>query len=84
MDDERNLVYSNKGTYGTAGWMIEEKMNEVFEVTKDLKNTKGTILGELDGNAIVLPEDSFLNRNLAVYGASGTMKSRAYVRNKVF
>jgi len=83
-DSDRNLIYSSKGTYGTAGWMTEDEMHQELEVTKDLKRTRGTILGELDGKVICVPEDTMMNRNVAVYGAAGSMKSRAYVRNMVF
>jgi len=83
-DSERNLIYSNRGTYGTAGWMTDEEMHRELEVTKDLKRTRGTILGELDGKVVCVPEDTMMNRNVAVYGAAGSMKSRAYVRNMVF
>jgi len=84
MDNERNLVYSNKGTYGTAGWMTDSELHKELEVTKDLKNCRGTILGESDGKAVCVPENTMMNRNVAVYGAAGSMKSRAYVRNMVF
>jgi type IV secretion system protein VirD4 len=84
MDNERNLVYSNKGTYGTAGWMTNSELHKELEVTKDLKHCRGTILGELDGKAVCVPENTMMNRNVAVYGTAGSMKSRAYVRNMVF
>ncbi|MCL2047419.1 MAG: type IV secretory system conjugative DNA transfer family protein [Defluviitaleaceae bacterium] len=84
MDNERNLVYSNKGTYGTAGWMSDTEFNKELEATKDLKSCRGTILGELNGKAVCVPENTMMNRNVAVYGAAGSMKSRAYVRNMVF
>ncbi len=83
-DRERNLVYSDKGTYGTSGFMTEEEMNRVLELTGNVAHTKGTILGKLDGKAVCLPEDTRMNRNVAVYGASGSMKSRAYARNVIF
>jgi len=83
MDNERNLVYSNKGTYGTAGWMSEVELHKELEVIKDLKHCRGTILGELAGKAVCVPETTMMNRNVAVYGAAGSMKSRAYVRNMV-
>jgi len=84
MDNERNLVYSNKGTYGTAGWMTDSELHKELEVTKDLKYCRGTILGELNGKTVCVPENTMMNRNVAVYGAAGSMKSRAYVRNMVF
>jgi len=83
-DSERNIVYSQKGTYGTAGWMTDDELHKELEVAKSLKYCRGTILGELGGNVICVPENTMMNRNVAVYGASGTMKSRAYVRNRIF
>lgn len=83
-DRERNLTYSHKGTYGTAGFMTETEMNEVLELTSDIRKNRGTILGKLDGKIVCVPEKSRMNKNIAVYGASGSMKSRAYARNMVF
>ena len=82
-DTERNLSYSNKGTYGTSGFMTESELSEVLELT-DPKKTDGTILGKLNGKAVCLPLKSRMNRNIAVFGASGTMKSRAFARNMIF
>ena len=45
--------------------------------------THGTILGQLDGKVVYVPEKSRMNRNIAVYGASGSMKPRAFARNMV-
>ena len=84
IDRERNLTYSPKGTYGTAGFMTEKEMEQVFEVVSNPNNANGTILGKLEGKVVCLPAESYYNRNVAVYGASGSMKSRAYCRNAVF
>lgn len=83
-DRERNLNYSTKGTYGTSGFMTPEEMHKVLELTSDVKKNKGTILGKLNGKAVCLPYHTYMNRNVAVYGSSGSMKSRAYVRNAIF
>lgn len=83
-DRERNLIYSDKGTYGTSGFMTEPEMKEVLELTADVSRSKGIILGKLDGKTVCLPDNTRLNRNVAVYGASGSMKSRAYARNVIF
>lgn len=83
-DHDRNLNYSTKGTYGTSGFMTPEEMYKVLELTKDVKKNKGTILGKLNGKAVCLPLETRMNRNVAVYGASGSMKSRAYARNMIF
>lgn len=83
-DRERNLIYSRKGTYGTAGFMTEEELEKVLELTPNIKRSCGTILGQLDGKVVCIPTESRMNRNIAVYGASGSMKSRAFARNMVF
>ena len=82
-DRERNLNYSSKGTYGTSGYMTTEEMSKVLELTDDVKKHKGTILGKLDGKALCLPTKTRMNKNIAVYGASGSMKSRAFARNMI-
>lgn len=83
-DRERNLIYSEKGTYGTSGFMTEAELKKVLELTSDVTKTKGIILGKQSKDIICLPENTRLNRNVAVYGASGSMKSRAYARNVIF
>ena len=82
-DKERNLNYSEKGTYGTSGFMTSAEMYKVLELTDHVKKNKGTILGMLNGKAVCLPYETRMNRNVAVYGASGSMKSRAYARNVI-
>ena len=83
-DKERNLTYSDQGTYGTSGFMTDSEMREVLEVVSDITGNRGVILGKLYGKAVCLPEKTRMNRNVAVFGASGSMKSRAYARNVVF
>ena len=83
-DRERNLSYSNKGTYGTSGFMTSQEMHQVLNLVDNVKHTKGQILGRIGSRAICLPEKTRMNKNVAVYGASGSMKSRAYVRNAAF
>jgi len=81
--DERNFRRAKEGTYGTAAWMGDKEMNKVLEVTTPAA-AQGTILGERRGNVICLPFDTGLNKHIFVCGASGTMKSRAIVRNLLF
>ena len=83
VDRERNFEYSNKGTYGTSGFMTEDEMHNIFDVDT-VKDNTGILLGQYKNKAIFLPKDSFMNKNIAVFGASGSMKSRAYVRNYIF
>lgn len=80
LDKDRKLTYADSGSYGTAGFMTDKEMQQVLQ-SVDVKNTDGIILGRRGNKAICLPADTRMNRNIAVYGASGSMKSRAFVRN---
>lgn len=82
-DGERNFTYSAKGTYGTSGWMGKKEMAGVLEIVSDLRRHHGVVLGMLEGKAVCLPEKSRLNSNLAVYGASGSMKTRSFCMNRI-
>lgn len=82
--DDRNFARSQRGTYGTAGWMDEKELRTVLEVASPQK-ARGIILGQNDrGSVICLPEDTRLNKHIAVFGASGTMKSRGVIRPALF
>ena len=81
--DPRGFKTSSTGAYGTAGWMSGKEMQSVLEISP-INKAKGTILGEHRGRAVCMPEDTRLNRHIAVFGASGTMKSRAVIRNALF
>ena len=81
--DPRGFTKSKTGTYGTAGWMTDKELKSVLEESTPEK-AKGMILGERKGQLICLPEDTRLNRHTVIFGASGTMKSRAIVRNALF
>ena len=78
--DERGIRKSSTGVYGTASWMTENEMRNILEIA-DPEKAEGTILGELNSNVVCMPKDTRLNRNIAVIGAPGTMKSRAVIRN---
>ena len=82
-DRRRNLVYSNKGTYGTAGFMSRKELTEVLDLVPDIRKHSGTILGELDHQVICIPQKTRFNGNLAVYGASGSKKTRAFCVNMI-
>jgi len=81
--DDRGFTKSSMGTYGTADWMTEKELKSVLELTTPEKAT-GMILGERKGQIVCLPENTRLNRHCAIFGASGTMKSRAVIRNALF
>ena len=82
-DRERNFTYSRKGTYGTSGWMGKKEAREIFDLTDDLAHHHGVILGLLDEKAVCVPDDTRLNRNMAVFGSSGSMKTRSYCINRI-
>ncbi len=82
-DRDRNFIYSRKGTYGTSGFMNEKEASEIFTLAPSLKHQTGTIFGMLSGRYVCMPKDSLLNKNVAVYGASGSMKTRAYCINRI-
>lgn len=81
--DPRGFARSKNGLYGTASWMTEQEMKQVLEISTPAQ-AEGTILGEYEGKAACMPRDTRLNRHIAVFGASGTMKSRAVIRNALF
>ena len=85
MDEERNFKYSSLGTYGTSGYMTEVEKKQVLREERDVKETKGIILGTdlISGSILSLPPESRLNRNIAVCGSQGSMKSRAFARNMI-
>ena len=77
-DSERNFDFSAKGTYGTSGWMQTREVPAVLDMVSDLSQHTGTVLGMLDGKFLCIPEKTRMNGNLAVYGASGSMKTRSF------
>lgn len=81
--DPRGFTKSKTGIYGTASWMEENEMRDVLEIAP-VDKAEGTILGEYKGKAVCMPKDTRLNRHIAIFGASGTMKSRAVIRNALF
>ena len=82
-DRERNIVYSRKGTYGMAGFLTRKEAAEVLDFVPDIRKNHGTILGEVDGQVVCVPEKTRFNGNLAVYGASGSKKTRAFCVNMI-
>lgn len=82
-DADRNFIYSTKGTYGTSGWMGRKEMSGVLDLVPDVRKHKGVVLGMLDGKAVCIPENPRINGNLAVYGSSGSMKTRSFCMNRI-
>lgn len=81
--DERGFTRSKYGAYGTASWMKDKELKEILEI-KPPSQADGIILGEKNGSVVCLPKDTRLNRHIAVFGASGTRKSRGVIRPALF
>lgn len=80
--DRRNFDISLEGTYGTAGWMSMKEAKNVLGIG-DITGQTGIVFGRLGSEAVTLPHNTLNNKHIAVYGAPGSMKSRAFVRNNV-
>lgn len=59
------------GTYGTANWLNDDEINNIL----GKNNIPGLILGKKNNDIIKLPFDSHFNKNIAVFGSSGSMKT---------
>ena len=84
--DDRGMITSNAGTYGTAEWMSEAEAKQVYEVGP-VERVTGTILGQFtqEGEEVIaLPFEPTGNRNLILIGPPGSGKSFGYVRTAVF
>ena len=81
--DPRGFTTSDSGVYGTATFMTDKEMRNMLELTTPEK-AEGVILGEYEGKTVCMPRDTKLNKHIAICGASGTMKSRAIIRNALF
>ena len=67
---------SEDGTYGTSNWLSEKEIKNIFGINNS-KN--GIVLGKHNNNIIKLPFDSYLNKNIAVFGSSGSMKTVGFL-----
>ena len=55
----------------------------MLDLVPNIRKHPGIILGEIDGEVICVPEKTRFNGNLAVYGASGSKKTRAFCMNMI-
>ncbi|MBD5640603.1 type IV secretory system conjugative DNA transfer family protein [Clostridium botulinum] len=77
-----NVKYlKDNGTHGTANWMDEEEAKQLLNIGN---RVDGIIYGALNGKNVALPFDTWkFNKNVAIFGAPGTGKSRFYLRTVV-
>lgn len=76
-NENKGINFKNEdGTFGTASWMSYSEIQQVLGIN----NIPGIILGKYDDNNIVkLPFDSYFNKNIIVFGSSGSMKTTAFL-----
>ena len=74
--ENKGIYFKEKdGTFGTANWSNLEEAKEVLSIG----NENGLIFGKTEkGESISLPENTYLNKNVAIFGSSGSKKSRAF------
>lgn len=63
------------GTYGTANWMPYDEITQVLGIN----NVPGIILGTYNKDIVKLPFDSYFNKNICVFGSSGSMKTIGFL-----
>ena len=66
------------GTYGTANWMAENEIKQILGIN----DVPGIILGKYKNDIVKLPFKSYFNKNICVFGSSGSMKTIRISSNK--
>lgn len=75
-DENKGIIFKpENGTYGTSDWMPENEIKEVLSID----DVPGIILGKYNENIVKLPLDSYFNKNICVFGSSGSMKTTAFL-----
>lgn len=71
-DENKGIkIKTEDGTFGTSNWMPESEMKQILSIN----DIPGVILGKYLGNIVKLPFDSYFNKNIMVFGSSGSMKT---------
>ena len=86
--DERNFYVTNEGTHGTSGWMSKKEMEKVLlsdsadkiECPILCKVKSGVYDDDRYADYVGLKSDCGLNKHIIVYGATGSGKSRGFVK----
>lgn len=78
-DKKRGIELLPEGTHGTSGWMEKKEMSTVL-LSGDIDSLDETLFGKLDNGQYVAMKDVLgMSKNIIVYGAPGTGKSRGFV-----
>lgn len=74
-DENKGIKFKTEdGTFGTSNWMSENEMMSVLSFDKP-----GIILGKYNNKLVKLPFDSYFNKNMCIFGSSGSMKTIGFV-----
>ncbi len=68
-------IKKDDATHGTANWMNEKEITNVLGIN----NEPGIILGKLNNKLVKLPFESYFNKNICVFGSSGSMKTIGFL-----
>lgn len=71
------------GTQGTANWMDALEAKRIIGVGTEKGLVFGSIKDGIKNKMVTLPPDTLFNKNIAVFGTSGSMKSRSFVRPNI-
>lgn len=75
-NENKGVIFKpENGTYGTSDWMKLEEMKKVLTID----DIPGIILGRFEGNIVKLPLDTYFNKNICVFGSSGSIKTTAFL-----
>lgn len=66
---------SEDGTFGTSNWLSDEEIDLIL----GKNDVPGLILGKKGKDIIKLPFDSYFNKNITVFGSSGSMKTIGFL-----
>lgn len=71
-------IKKDDATHGSANWMEEKEITNILGTN----NAPGIILGQYNNTLIKLPFESYFNKNICVFGSSGSMKTIRIFINK--
>lgn len=77
-DKERGIEILPEGTHGTSGWMSRKEMSGVLH-TGGISVMSETLFGKINGEYVGMKDLPGMSKNIIVYGAPGTGKSRGFV-----
>lgn len=77
-DKERGFEILSEGVHGTSRWMDKRRIKRILDVG-NMKDVSSVIFGKLpSGYCVGMKEQPGMNRNIMVYGAPGSGKSRGF------